>query len=484
MSLNQWNHHHQESVQEEPSVQVAMQAAASLAKIRHNVYLIRSQVNSIVPEIEALEEMCRDFMENLVDSRVVYRNALIAANMFREIRSKLKGTLKSSSSSSYNRGGGNGGNGGNGDDNGDEDGIVQNCIKISIAVQTDGEVVGLDDDAPAPTADDDVDGMEFLPATPPPPPSLTKSDSGTDAMPLPEKRDASTCMHSGFGRGDDADEDNNDINIAMANRNFMNVNRLCPVCLDIFTAGSDLLLLPCCHWVCQTCSEWIARKCPLCREISPTAIRHYMSGDNIAYIAVDLPTAPSAAAASSAAAPISVPDDTPEPSDMDDDDDDDDGEDSDDDDDNNAQRTLPLSQRPRQQYVQQYVNEHFPTAMATAAAIRGTVRGSTRAPSTTQPQSEDRLYNIDDEVDHLFRTMNRVANDLHNTLNGGSIAGDSSVAGDGVDFNDINDADFTVRRPIRVSTSRRRTRATNASVISRGTNRTHVTIRRNGRSRN
>lgn len=478
MSLNQWNHR-QESVQEEPSVQVAMQAAASLAKIRHNIYLIRSQVNSIVPEIESLEDMCRDFMENLVDSRVVYQNALVAARMFREIRSKLKGTLKSSSSSSSFSRGGNGGNGGN-DDNGDDDGIVQNCIKISIAVQTDSEVITLDDDAPAP--DDDVDGMEFLPATPPPPP-LTKSDSGTDPMPETEKRDASTCMHSGFGRGADADEDNNDINIAMANRNFMNVNRLCPVCLDIFTAGSDLLLLPCCHWVCQTCSEWIARKCPLCREISPTAIRHYMSGDNIAYIAVDLPTAPSAAAASSAAAPISVPDDTPEPSDMDDDDDDDDYDDdeSGDDDggDDNAQRTLPLSQRPRQQYVQQYVNEHFPTAMATAAAIRGSTRAPP-PPPTTQPQSEDRLYNIDEEVDNLFRTMNRVANDLHNTLNGGgggSIAGDSSVAGDGVDFNDINDADFTVRRPIRVSTSRRRTRATNASVISRGTNRTHVTIR-------
>lgn len=469
MSLNQWNHHQEPSIQEEPSIQVAMQATANLAKIRHNIYLIRFQLNSIVPEIEELEEMCRGTMENLVDSRVVYQNALTAAKMFREIRSKLKGTLKSSSSSSSNRGG----NGGN-DDNGDDVGIVQNCIKISIAVQT--------DDAP-PVVDDDVDGMEFLPATPPPPP-LTKSDSGTDPMPVSEKRDASTCMHSGFGRGSDADEDNNDINIAMANHNFMNVNRLCPVCLDIFTAGSDLLLLPCCHWVCQTCSEWIARKCPLCREVSPTAIRHYMSGDNIAYIAVDLPTAPSAAAASSAAAPISVPDDTPEPSDMDDDDDDDDDdefdESGDDDDDNNAQRTLPLSQRPRQQYVQQYVNEHYPTAMATAEAIRGSVRGSTRAPPpTTQPQSEDRLYNIDDEVDNLFRTMNRVANDLHNTLNGGggSIAGDSSVAGDGVDFNDINDADFTVRRPIRVSTSRRRTRATNASVISRGTNRTHVTIR-------
>lgn len=469
MSLNQWNHHQEPSIQEEPSIQVAMQATANLAKIRHNIYLIRFQLNSIVPEIEELEEMCRGTMENLVDSRVVYQNALTAAKMFREIRSKLKGTLKSSSSSSSNRGG----NGGN-DDNGDDVGLVQNCIKISIAVQT-------DDDAP-PVVDDDVDGMEFLPATPPPPP-LTKSDSGTDPMPAAEKRDASTCMHSGFGRGSDADEDNNDINIAMANHNFMNVNRLCPVCLDIFTAGSDLLLLPCCHWVCQTCSEWIARKCPLCREVSPTAIRHYMSGDNIAYIAVDLPTAPSAAAASSAAAPISVPDDTPEPSDMDDDDDDDDefDESGDDDDDNNAQRTLPLSQRPRQQYVQQYVNEHYPTAMATAEAIRGSVRGSTRAPPpTTQPQSEDRLYNIDDEVDNLFRTMNRVANDLHNTLNGGgggSIAGDSSVAGDGVDFNDINDADFTVRRPIRVSTSRRRTRATNASVISRGTNRTHVTIR-------
>lgn len=471
MSLNQWNHQ-EPTIQEEPSIQVAMQATANLAKIRHNIYLIRFQLNSIVPEIEELEEMCRDAMENLVDSKVVYQNALIAGRMFREIRSKLKGTLKSSSSSS-NRGG----NGGN-DDNGDDGGIVQNCIKISIAVQT-------DDDAPPVPVDDDVDGMEFLPATPPPPP-LTKSDSGTDPMPVAEKRDASTCMHSGFGRGSDADEDNNDINIAMANHNFMNVNRLCPVCLDIFTAGSDLLLLPCCHWVCQTCSEWIARKCPLCREISPTAIRHYMSGDNIAYIAVDLPTAPSAAAASSAAAPISVPDDTPEPSDMDDDDDDDDDEfdesdGGDDDDDNNAQRTLPLSQRPRQQYVQQYVNEHYPTAMATAEAIRGSIRGSTRAPPpTTQPQSEDRLYNIDDEVDHLFRTMNRVANDLHNTLNGGgggSIAGDSSVAGDGVDFNDINDADFTVRRPIRVSTSRRRTRATNASVISRGTNRTHVTIR-------
>lgn len=466
MSLNQWNHR-QESVQEEPSVQVAMQAAVSLAKIRHNIHLIRSQVNSIVPEMEALEDMCRHYMENLDDAKVVYNNALIAARMFREIRSNLKGTLKSSSSSSSSSRGGNGGN----DDNGDDVGIVQNCIKISIAVQTD------DDDAPAP--DDDVDGMEFLPATPPPPP-LTKSDSGTDPMPETEKRDASTCMHSGFGRGADADEDNNDINIAMANRNFMNVNRLCPVCLDIFTAGSDLLLLPCCHWVCQTCSEWIARKCPLCREVSPTAIRHYMSGDNIAYIAVDLPTAPSAAAASSAAAPISVPDDTPEPSDMDDDDDDDDDyddESGDDGVDDNAQRTLPLSQRPRQQYVQQYVNEHFPTAMATAAAIRGSTRAPP-PPPTTQPQSEDRLYNIDDEVDHLFRTMNRVANDLHNTLNGGgSIAGDSSVAGDGVDFNDINDADFTVRRPIRVSTSRRRTRATNASVISRGTNRTHVTIR-------
>lgn len=59
-------------------------------------------------------------------------------------------------------------------------------------------------------------------------------------------------------------------------------NRDCPVCLDTFSANK-MVLLPCSHWMCRTCSRHLSRLvCPMCRTPITMGIR-FKNESNLSY---------------------------------------------------------------------------------------------------------------------------------------------------------------------------------------------------------